>query len=99
MTSLWAMIAAAPVLWFINLESNFAVSPQFCGFGRWMSIAVSIVTLAAAAALAGVARTRLRTAPDQAMNALAAGAAIINTVAAAVILAQSIPILLLARCG
>ncbi len=96
---LWMFVVAAPVLWFVNLEANFAISSQFCGWGRWLSLAIGICTMGVVAMLSLLARRQLRAARDNSESALALGAAAINAIAGIVILAQTIPIFLLLRCG
>ncbi len=96
---LWIYVGAAPVLWFLNLEANFAISPHFCaGTSPGIPLLLSICTLFGTVTFGTIAWKNLRCMQGDAPIALAVGAALINASATLVIAAQTIPILLLAGC-
>jgi hypothetical protein len=97
--ALWTYIGAAPALWFLNMEANFAISPRFCaGTSPGIPLLLSLCALFGTVMLAILSWRILRRMHGDASIALAAGAALVNACAALVIAAQIIPILLLAGC-
>jgi len=97
--TLWTYIGAAPALWFLNMETNFVISPRFCMTSPVIPLLLSICSFFGTLTLAIISWRIVRRTRGEAPVALAAGAALINASSALVIAAQIIPILLLARCG
>lgn len=105
-TTLWIFIAAAPVVWFVQQEANFAISPDFCkSFNAAIPLLISVAALFGTVFMSTNAWRTVRVLahrpPDDTAPsiALASGAALINAGAAVVILAQLIPPLMFARCS
>lgn len=97
--ALWTYIGAAPALWFVSMEANFAIAPHFCmAMSSGIPIGISIGALLGTLTLAWVSWKHLRRMEGEAPIALAAGAALLNASSALVIAAQTIPIWLLAGC-
>jgi hypothetical protein len=103
---LWAGIALSPIIWFINLEANFALAPLACS-GRGKLLAISGVSLALtmAAGIFAWAQLDRQESPDghllhwppRAGDMALVGIGL-SGLSFLVILAQTIPILLLTGC-
>ena len=108
-TLLWTSILAPPVVWFLCMEANFALTPWACAFGwKYILLLVSVLALAITASLAFVAWTQWkqlgREWPGEAGGAIprARIMAIFGGITAAfaflVILAQAVPVVLMGAC-
>ncbi len=105
---LWLAILAGPVMWFLDLEADFALAPWLCGWHSRFS--VGLVSAAAVAVVAGFGLAawhewrHLRSGPadTQAAEArprvLAIGALVLSTLFVIVIAAQAIPNMVLDGC-
>jgi hypothetical protein len=106
---LWALIFTGPLVWFAELEANFALAPLACQGNR--KIILYIVSGAALLLLltAGVVSwaqwyladndSQGQVAPfDVRTRGLAMGAMALNFLAALVVLAQTIPNLMMTGC-
>jgi hypothetical protein len=106
---LWAGILVSPIVWFLNLEANFALAPLACsGGGKPALYFVSVISLIVVAAAAGLswvqwrsleqepAGQRARPLPPR--RAMALGGAALSSLFFLVILAQAIPSLMMAGC-
>lgn len=108
-TALWTPILAAPTVWFVCMEANFALAPWACAFQwKFVMYIVSAVGLAITAALALMAYTEwksvgLRAPGDQGgvvarSQIMALLGMLISAVAFLVTLAQLVPQLILGAC-
>jgi len=97
---LWGAIVAAPLVWFLNLEANFALAPLACSGGKPALYLVSAACLAVAAVAMWVSFTqwRLPENADSHRGAMALAGAGLSGLSLLVILAQAIPTLLLRGC-
>ncbi|HWD99796.1 MAG TPA: hypothetical protein VG345_12190 [Bryobacteraceae bacterium] len=108
-TLLWISILAPPVVWFLCMEANFALAPWACAFG-WKAILllISVLGLVITASLTFLAwgqwKSLGREWPGDAGGAIprARIMAILGGLIAAfsflVILAQSVPAVLMGAC-
>jgi hypothetical protein len=101
---------AGPAIWFFSLEANFALAPLACTMhGKAALYAVSIVSLLLVAGLAMLAWGQWRQlsreyaggsddVSRQSLRALALGGAGLNALSFIIILAQTVPNLILTGC-
>jgi hypothetical protein len=101
---------AGPAIWFFSLEANFALAPLACTMhGKAALYAVSIISLLLVAGLAMLAWGHWRQlsreyaggsddVSSQSSRALALGGAALNALSFIVILAQTVPNLILTGC-
>jgi hypothetical protein len=105
---LWLLILTGPIIWFANLEANFAVAGWVCAWRSRLVLAViSAVALAVVAASGLVAwrehygLQRQADAPvtgSPALRVMAIGGAILSAMFFVVILAQVVPTIFLDGC-
>ena len=92
--ALGAGLALAPLAWFISLEANFALAPLACaGHGTGILLLVSVASLGLAVAGALLAWTQ-----RSFHSRLAISGAVFSAFLTLVILAQTIPNLMLGGC-
>ncbi len=95
---LWAGVSISPIVWFANLELNFALAPLVCsGNGRGMLVISSIAALALVVAAGLLSWTQLG--QPQARRVVAFGGIVLSGLFFLVILAQVIPTLMMRDCG
>jgi hypothetical protein len=107
--ALWTGVLAGPVVWLLSFQANFTLAPWACEFNT--KIALFLVTIAALILVSGSGWlawrewTALgRIAPDEADGAvgrsriMALGGVLLSAMFFLVILAQSIPELILGAC-
>jgi hypothetical protein len=104
----WAGIFTGPVVWFLSLEYNFALSPLMCGAGGfvavWLFTLVSLAITAVAATLCWIAWRHLRiqassgTPMPPGRVPLAFAGAVVSGSAFLLILAGVIPNLIMGGC-
>jgi hypothetical protein len=108
-TILWISVLTGPIVWFSSLEVNFALSPVLCGMQSkapvyWVSIASLAIT-----ALSGMLAWRQwrevgrpnatpRFGPPSPLRWLAIAGMSLSCFSFLVILAQTVPIAILAGC-
>ena len=108
-TVLWTCLLLPPVIWFLAMETNFALTPWACAFGwKLAMLLVSVIALAITALLSFVAWSQWRSLgrefPGDAGGAVprARTMAILGGLIAAmsflVILAQGIPVIMMGAC-
>jgi hypothetical protein len=100
---LWLVILTGPVIWFIDLEANFAVAAWVCQWQSRLVLAVlsaaSLVIVAASAVIAWREWHQLRApAAGPRPRAMAIGGMTLSAVFFVVIVAQAVPTLLLDGC-
>ncbi len=105
---LWSGIAVPPLAWFLNLEANFAMAPLACGHnGKPFLYGVSVIALlltAGAGSMAWMAHIRLNHSDTPGAEvtirkqSMAVAGLVLSIFAAMVILAQTIPNVMLAGC-
>jgi hypothetical protein len=106
---LWSGLIAGPLAWFINLNTNFALAPLACTAGAKPALyLVSALTVAVALAGAYLSWTQWQsdeaapasqsTAIQQRRRAMALSGVVLSGFSALVILAQTIPNVMLAGC-
>jgi hypothetical protein len=106
---LWAGILISPIVWFLNLEANFALAPLACsGGGKPVLYFVSVISLIVVAGFAGLSWVQWRSLeqesagqPAQSLprrRAMALGGAALSSLFLIVILAQAIPNFMMAGC-
>jgi len=97
----WILVLIAPVMWFINLEANFAVGAWVC---QWRSRLVPALIAVASLAVAGATgwfawwRAYSSNPPARTGLVLLTGGAVLSSLFFIVILAQTVPILFLDGC-
>lgn len=102
---LWMLVFAGPVAWFVALGVNFAFSTRVCS-GPWLSapVAVWLLALVASGASGTVLWNRFRgmhqsqPAASQAYRIVAIAGTILSFAFVVVILAESIPNVMLRNC-
>ena len=106
---LWAGILSGPMIWFTNLEASFALAPMACSWhSKGALYLVSIISLALVALIAVCSWSQWRSLErEQAgpagvvvarRRAMALGSMGLNSLCFVVILAQTIPNLMLIGC-
>jgi len=106
---LWTCLLAPPVVWFLAMETNFALTPWACAFGwKLAMLVVCAVALAITALLSFVAWAQWRSLgsefPGDAGGEIARArtmailGGLIAAMAFLVILAQSVPVLMMGAC-
>ena len=102
---LWILAFAGPAAWFVDLEANLAFSAQACS-GAWTAApaAVSILALVVSGMAATMLWSRFRamrqTQPptSQVYKIVAIAGALLSGAFVVVIIAESIPVMLLRNC-
>lgn len=108
-TVLWTCLLAPPVVWFIAMETNFALTPWACAFGwKVAMLVVSAVALVITALLSFVAWGQWRSLgsefPGDAGGAISRArimailGALVAATAFLVTLAQSAPVVMMGAC-
>lgn len=108
-TVLWMCLLAPPVIWFLAMETNFALTPWACAFGwKLAMLIVCVVALAITASLSFIAWSQWRALgrefpgdaggaiPRARIMAILGGS--IAAFAFLVILAQGIPVVMMGAC-
>ena len=103
--SLWLLVFAGPLAWFLDLEANFAFSTQICA-GAWSAApaVISVLAVLCTAAAGMLLRLRFRemraTQPPapQVYQITAIGGMLLSTAFVIVIVAESIPVIMLRNC-
>jgi len=102
---LWVFVFAGPIAWFLTLEGNFAFSTQVCT-GAWSYAPAIISSLAViATATAGmILWTRFRhlrqaqSLTSKVYQIVAIAGAMLSATFVVVIIAESIPIMMMQNC-
>jgi hypothetical protein len=104
----WAGIFVGPTVWFLSLETNFAIAPLMCGRGGFIpAYLVCLCALALTGAAATLSWMRWREFRTQAVSddpmptgtaPLFFAGAVVSGFAFLVILAQTIPNLMMGGC-
>jgi hypothetical protein len=106
---LWLVLLAAPLVWFVSFQANFALAPWACTL-RWKpalyGVSLAALALVAACGLTAWGRWRRlgREFPGEAggtvpaSRTLASGAVLLNAAFFVVILAQTIVEIILGAC-
>jgi hypothetical protein len=108
-TVLWICLLAPPVIWFLAMETNFVLTPWACAFGwKLAMLVVSAVALVITAFLTFVAWGQWRSLgsefPGDAGGAISRArimailGGLIAAMAFLVILAQSVPVIMMGAC-
>jgi hypothetical protein len=106
---LWAEILSGPMIWFANLEANFALAPLACsGHSKGSLYLVSVISLALVALIAVLSWSQRRSLERESAGpavvavgrrrAMALGSMGLNSLCFVVILAQTIPNLMFRGC-
>ena len=106
---LWTGVLAGPAVWFLNLEANFALAPLACGAQSKAPLhLVSIASLAIAAIAGILAASQWRQLSDHygggspvtemRLRGMAIAGITLSVLSFLVILAQSVPNVILAGC-
>ena len=97
---LWTVVFLGPLIWFLNLNTNFALAPLVCtGQGISSTYLMAILSLIVSAVSAALLWTRFRvTAPEGPVRGIAITGAALNVFVFLVILAQFIPVLMMSGC-
>jgi uncharacterized protein involved in response to NO len=94
---LWAGLAISPIVWFLNLQINFALAPLACEtHAKWMLYLTSTAALIFVLLAGVLSWTQLR--PLYRRRGMAIGGIALSALFFVVILAQTIPNLMLAGC-
>lgn len=102
---LWIFVFAGPLAWFVDLEANLAFSTQICS-GPWSyaPAVISFLALLTAASSAALLWTRFRhsqqTQPptSRVYQIVAIAGAMLSAAFVVVIIAESIPVMLMQNC-
>lgn len=98
-TVLWTCLLAPPVIWFLAMETNFALTPWACAFGwKPAMLVVSAIALAITALLSFIAWMQWRALALPRARTMALLGGLIAAMAFLVILAQSIPVIMMGAC-
>lgn len=98
---LWLLALTAPVVWFIDLEADFAVAGWTCAWRSRLALAlISAASLAVVAGTGLVARRRQSYSSGAAQSSLAllTGGLVLSLLFFIVILAQIVPTIFLDGC-
>ena len=99
---LWTVVLGSPIVWLLSLEASFALAPLACSsYSKFALYLVSIASLAIEAGGGILAWNLWRRPSPQSelrLRGMALGGAILSGLFFVVILAQTIPNLMLARC-
>ena len=99
---LWLVLLAGPTIWFINLEASFAVAGWVCQWQSRLVLALLSVASLLIVAASGLLAWRQWRDVDGAVGshprALATGGAVLSALSFIVIVAQTIPTVLLDGC-
>lgn len=97
--ALWTGLLTAPIVWFFSLEAKFVLAPWVCTFGwKWAAYAVSLIALAIIAAGGRIAWLQWQQVEGERPRAMALGGVFLSAGFLIVLLAQTIPELVLAGC-
>ncbi len=100
---LWMAILTGPVLWFVNLETDFALAPTACTGGKVAIYAVALVCLLITAGMGFLALSVWRRLDADSMSVerarvMAVAGVVLSASFAVVIFAQMLPDFILAGC-
>jgi hypothetical protein len=94
---LWAGFAISPMAWFLNLQINFALAPLACeGHSKAILYLTSVAALGVVLLAGLLSWTELR--PQSRRRGMALGGMALSALFFVVILAQTIPNLMLRGC-
>jgi hypothetical protein len=106
---LWTSILLPPAIWFLSLTANFALAPLPCGNGSIIRGVVWIVALVITAATGALAVSLWRNnrvealpaegAPADRVRAMSIAGVVLSVSFFVVIVAQSLPDLIMAGCS
>jgi hypothetical protein len=103
--TLWALVFAGPIAWFLDLEANFAFSTQACaGFWSAAPAFASFIALIVTASAGILSWNRWREARQteppgpKTYQGVALGGVILSAAFSIVIVAESIPVVMLRNC-